>query len=331
MRGLHTLSFDPAAFSEDERVTAWMRFFSKISAIVPLPADPFLPRASIWIAERVTFTFAKSHPQYHKSEEALGFNLDQRDMVMAWTCKKGLGQYLHAGQIFNIRPGDVFFMDISRDVRAFMTDAEMYSVIIPHALVGYEPDHAVPHALFKADSPTAIWFKDWVFKTFLELPQKTQVEATELALKTKEMMRDVISAANAKSAAELTFPEKVSEYVDERIFDPNLSIETLMDAFGLSRAQLYELAGFSRGLEPHIRIARLEYSLRSLVFGRDNMDRISLVAERLAYPTIEAFSSAFQAHFNILPESVLGVLSHDRPKTGDRLWDTWLGDDHLAS
>lgn len=252
-------------------------------------------------------------------------------MVMAWTCTKGLGQYIHAGQIFNIRPGDVLFLDVSREVRAFMTGAEMYSLIIPHASVGYHPKHSAPHALFKAESPTAIEFKDWMFKTFAELPKKKRTEAPELALFAKEMMRGVIAAANTQDAAKPTFPDRVREFVDERIFDPQLSLETLMEEFGLSRAQLYELAGFSKGLEAYVREARLEYALRSLVFGTKNPDRLNLIATHIGYSSIDAFSKAFHAQFNVRPEAVLGVLSRRRPETEGKLWDTWFGDEHLAS
>lgn len=324
MRGLHTLTFDPSAFDDKDRVVAWMRFFSRISPVVPLPTEPFVPRASVWIAERANFVFAKSHPQSYQSDAALGFNLDQRGMVMAWTCSAGGGQWVHDGQIFSIRPGDVFFVDVAREVQAFMTDAEMYSVIIPHASIGYRPEEHVPHALFRASSPTAAKFKDWVFSTFPTLPNAKAKDAPQIALDAKTLMRGLLNDANALQDRTLSFPERVVEFVDEHIFNPHLSLELLMKQFEMSRAQLYELAGFSRGLEQYVRDVRLEYALRSLVFGPKITDRLAIIADQLNYATKAAFSTAFTSHFGFSPDMVLGLLSRERPDPEGKLWDTWI-------
>ncbi|GAB5455992.1 MAG: hypothetical protein Hens2KO_22210 [Henriciella sp.] len=330
MKGLHTLTFDPAAFSDEERVFAWMRFFSKISAIVPLPADPFLPRASVWIAERVTFTYAKNHPQYHESEAAAGFNLEQRDQILAFTCTKGLGQYLHDGEIFSIRPGDVFLMDVARDVRVFMTDAEMYSVVVPHSSVGYQPDAHAAHALFRAPSPTATVFRDWVFSKFPAFPETSRSAAPEVALSAKTLIRDMLDAANAQSDTPPTFSERIIDYVDEHMFEIDLTPDTLMRTFELSRAKLYELSGFSNGLDAYVSAARLEYALRSLVYGPKTPHRLEWVAERLNYPSVSAFSGAFTAQFGFSPDLVIGLLTRARPEPANKLWDTWLSDDQGA-
>ena len=330
MRGLHTLTFDPSAFDDKDRIVAWMRFFSRISPVVPLQTEPFVPRASVWIAERATFIFAKSHPQSYQSEEALGFNLDQRSMVMAWTCSAGGGQYIHNGKIFSIRPGDVFFLDVAREVQAFMTDAEMYSVIIPHASIGYKPEEHVPHALFRANNPTAEKFKAWVFSKFPELPNARTKDAPEIALEAKTLMRGLLSDANALPDTPPSFPERVVEFVDENIFDPQLDLERLMKQFEISRGQLYELAGFSSGLEQYVRDVRLEYALRSLVFGPRITDRLEIIAERLNYASIAAFSAAFTSHFGFSPEMVLGLLSRERPDLKGKLWDTWINGEQDA-
>lgn len=330
MRGLNTLTFDPSAFDDKDRVVAWMRFFSRISPVVPLQTEPFVPRASVWTAERTTFIFAKSHPQSYQSEAALSFNLDQRSMVMAWTCSAGGGQYIHNGQIFNVRPGDVFFLDVAREVQAFMTDAEMYSVIIPHASIGYRPEEHVPHALFKANNPTAEKFKNWAFSTFAKLPEAKMMAAPGIALEAKTLMRDLLADANALQDTPLSFPERVVEFVDEHIFDPNLDLERLMKQFEISRGQLYELAGFSRGLEQYVRDTRLEYAQRSLVFGPKNTERLENIADRLSYASIAAFVAAFTSHFGFTPETVLGLLSRERPDMERKLWDTWLSDEQQA-
>lgn len=327
MKGLHTLTFDPAEFTDTDRQVAWMRFFSKINPIVPLPQKVFLPRASIWIAERVTFTFAKSHPQYYQSDEAFGFNLDQRTMIMAWTCTRGNGQYFHDGRIFNICPGDVFFMDVSKRASAFMTDAEMYALIIPHASVGYDPNLHPTHCHFRAASETAGQFRDWILKTIANLPSAPRKEAPEIALNAKSKMRSLQDEAVRSSLEQVSEANRVMEFIDEHVFDPDLTLAALSEQFQLSKADLYGAAYFPNSLGEYIRNKRFEYAVRSLVFGAATETRVADIAALCGYTQTERFVERFEDTFGFAPDQVLGCLSparlNDESIASGKLWDRW--------
>lgn len=331
MQGIQKLEFDSLSFAEEDALAAWGHFFSKLSHTTPLriPGKPFLANATVWLAERVSFTVAHSQLQTYECEESSGFKGDKRDLLLAWTCKSGIGQYVHDGKIVGIRPGDLFLLDLSREVRALMTEAEMYSIAVPHQAVGYERGKHPSHALFRTGTPEARAFGTFVEEMFVALPRSARMEAPLIAAKASAFLQATLAQSSTGAVKTDTLGGRIREYVDENIFDPTLNADHLMSVFEISRGRLYEVTTFARDLERYIAERRLEYALRSLTFGPKEYVRTADLAQLCSYSDPADFEEAFSKEFGFSPELVSGILSHAklRPeeKRSPKLWDTWHG------
>lgn len=330
MKGLKSLTFDPMQFAPEERAAAWSKFFGNMSVTrtLPLPGRSFGSQATVWLAERVAFTHARSHVQTYEAEEAARIGMQKRDNLLAWTCTSGIGQYVHDGRIFSIRPGDVFILDSSKEVRAIMTEANMFSVVIPHSSVGYDPIHHPPNMLIRAFSPRAAAFRAWLMETISELPRARRSDAPEIALIAKQHMRSILMDPRRDLSADQVLSERITDFIDQHVFDEHLTPALLMETFELSRARLYALRGVPQSLDSYVADRRLEYALRSLTFGAVSPDRIPKIARLCGFEETADFCAAFEQRFQFSPNLVLGQLSHAElsPQTQETtdLWQRWL-------
>lgn len=110
---------------------------------------------------------------------------------------------------------------------------------------------------------------------------------------TKELLKPVEMDSNDD-----VLMKKVLEIINKRISDPELNVETLADAIGMSRGHLHrkikEITGTSPG--DYIRAIRLNQAAQLLQGGKKN---ISQVAYSVGYSNPSVFSTAFKAFFGI--------------------------------
>ena len=330
MMGLQSLAFDPMHFAPEDRAAAWSKFFGNMSITRTLPVGgrPFASEATVWLAERVAFTHARSQLQTYEADEAALMGAQKRDNLLAWTCTSGIGQYVHDGRVFSIRPGDVFILDASKEVRAIMTDANMFSVVIPQRSVGYDPAYHPPHRLLRASSASAAAFRSWLIDAIAHLPRARKSDAPEIALKAKERLRAIFLQSGPEASDEAARSERITDFIDDHIFDERLSPTFLMERFEVSRARLYALRGVPQNLKSYVLDKRLEYALRSLTFGPAEPDRIPRLARLCGFDEAADFSAAFERQFQFPPRLVLGQLSHARLSSDTLetagLWDRWF-------
>lgn len=330
MKGLQSLIFDPMQFAPEERAAAWSKFFGNMSVTrtLPVPGRSFGSQATVWLAERVAFTHARSHVQTYEAEAVARIGMQKRDNLLAWTCTSGIGQYVHDGRIFSIRPGDVFILDASKEVRAIMTDANMFSVVIPQSSVGYDPAQHPSSMLIRAFSERAAAFRAWLMETISELPRARRSDGAEIALIAKQQMRKVLIDTRADPSAEQVLSAQITDFIDAHVFDEHLTPAFLMEKFELSRARLYALRGVPQSLDSYVADRRLEYALRSLTSGAATADRIPRIARLCGYEETADFCTAFEQRFQFSPNLVLGQLSHAELATQTKettdLWQRWL-------
>ena len=327
MPSLKTLKFDPSQFAPEERASEWNKFFGNMSSerTLPVPGRPMSSEATIWVAGRVAFTHQRNQVQICESDEANLLSAHKRDSLLAWTATSGIGQYIHDGTLVSIRPGDVFVLDASKDVRAIMTDANIYSVTLPQGPVGYDSTRYPSHMLVRSTNPRAVDFRTWLMETIAELPGASNSDASELALSAEMRVRDLLIQPSSEKSDDRVLSERIADFIDDRIFDEHLSVEQIMGEFDVSRAQLYETLEVAQSLPSYVLDKRLEYALRSLTFGAADPDRIAQIARLCGYETVSDFAAAFEDRFQFSPSLVLGQLAHAQLQSQPaRLWEGWL-------
>ncbi|MES1163214.1 MAG: AraC family transcriptional regulator [Rhizobacter sp.] len=98
--------------------------------------------------------------------------------------------------------------------------------------------------------------------------------------------------------------DRIKQHVDERLGDPDLSIESVATAFNCSKRllhQAFELEG--RTLRDYIWDSRLENARRALAGVAPGRGTISGVAFASGFNSAAHFSRAFRGRFGVSPRA----------------------------
>lgn len=328
MKGLPKIVFDSAAFAQDDAAAAWAHFNSKTHTVTVLErADrAFSTVSTTWVADRVFFTDARLQLQTKVIRASSAPPAPERRAVLGWLCKTGGGEFLHEGRPVSIRPGDFFMFNLAGDISGLMLDMDVFAVIIPHSEIDFDPQNHPHGIVLEAETPEAQAIRTMIEASVEALPTARTVEGILHAERAKALIRPLFHDYEALQARPKPLRRQVLDYVDEQILTDELTLERVMQTFNLSRARIYDVLDLAVPFDVHVAIRRLDFALRSLVFGAKDRARLSLIAKRLGYPSREDFAGAFMLQFGFPPEMVLGVLSAERPAPGGKLWSTWLGD-----
>jgi AraC-like DNA-binding protein len=99
------------------------------------------------------------------------------------------------------------------------------------------------------------------------------------------------------------FIEKVLNYINKNIDDPDLSVEALASHLNLSRSQFYRKikALTNQTANEFLRNIRIERAKQIIEMGNTN---ISEVCYKVGFSTPSYFTKCFKEHFGILPTEV---------------------------
>lgn len=94
--------------------------------------------------------------------------------------------------------------------------------------------------------------------------------------------------------------ERATEYVNENLQRPELSVEELSGYLGMSRVHLYKKLRAVTGRTPieFIRVMRLRHGVKLLEEGRHN---VTEVAGRVGFNSPRIFSRYFKEEYGVLP------------------------------
>lgn len=106
-----------------------------------------------------------------------------------------------------------------------------------------------------------------------------------------------------RSKDDEAFVVRVCDYIDEHYGDPELSADTIVRAFSISRSQLYSLfqQNCPRSIGETIRQVRMDQAHTLLA---DTEMKVSDIAMRCGYSSVNTFCRAFKKHFGISPNAL---------------------------
>lgn len=112
-------------------------------------------------------------------------------------------------------------------------------------------------------------------------------------------------------SSEVKLLNKIVQYIDEKLNNPELSVEELSRHVGMSRGSLYHKLLEITGLTPieYIRSVKLERAVELLEKSDYNVAQIAYMT---GFGTPSYFSKLFKAQFNMLPSEYINVKRKDK-------------------
>lgn len=235
-------------------------------------------------------------------------------------------------QEFCVQPGNIFAVNLSREVHAASTGADTLTLILPRDLLRSELPQLLDSsgAIFENDSTSARVFSDHLRSlrrhvdnaTIDEVPAITQGTIGLLDALTRH---NDIGTTQARSAT-LT---ALCRHIDRHLADPELGPDNLCSAFRCSRATLYRLFKPLGGVHEHIQRRRLLACFKAITATGQAHRRIFDIAMDYGFVSPSHFSSLFRAHFGMTPRdardgAIAGPVSPaPTPGDGDPATSMW--------
>jgi len=112
-------------------------------------------------------------------------------------------------------------------------------------------------------------------------------------------------------SSEVKLINKIVQYIDEKLNNPELSVEELSKHVGMSRGSLYHKLLEITGLTPieYIRSVKLERAIELLEKSDYNVAQIAYMT---GFGTPSYFSRLFKSQFNILPSEYITANRKDK-------------------
>ncbi len=212
-----------------------------------------------------------------------------------------------AGEAIAIAAGEISVLDLGRPFETAASDFSNITLVIPREICaraqagmfhGRRLGHGsvmVPlvrsHLTFLADNAARL--------TSAEMG--AGVEAL-LTLMNASASQDADTRARAALAASLR--QKVVQFIDERLGDPDLSPAAIASACGLSRASLYRLAEIDDGIAALVQSRRLSRAFDLIADTSARAVRIDDVCHSVGFSSAAHFSRAFKACYGIAPRDL---------------------------
>lgn len=212
---------------------------------------------------------------------------------------------------FSLKEGDIGLLDLSRTVSMRMGVFRQVLLAIPTSILApmmVAPD-MVHGAVLGADAPLGRILRHHIETLFAQAGALTfkqlQGVLRATAMLTAACMAPVVEKhGKAVRSSKATQLPAIRSFIEQQLGNGNLSVETVLENFGLSRPSLYRLFASHGGVLLYIRRRRLERCLHEIAAPRNQDRRIAEIAYDWGFTNETAFSRSFRRTYGMSPREV---------------------------
>ncbi len=229
--------------------------------------------------------------------------------------------------------GDILVLDKAQPQSIAMTDSTTLHLFVPRAVLApllSEPD-AHNMQVLRASTPLASLLRGHVHNLWRNAAHLDIDEAAGVVQPTVQL---IAAAMNGRVAPETlngidtALGGAVRRYVNRAALDPDLSVDVVAKAFGISKRKTYYLFQAYDGFEAYVRRQRLRLvhaALRSSAYAGTS---ITDLAEAHGFTQRKNFNDAFRKAYGMTPSQVRELArqgASDSPDSpGSARWRDWI-------
>jgi AraC-like DNA-binding protein len=230
------------------------------------------------------------------------------DQVLVVCYRSGYFDLTAAGRTQRVLPGELAVIDLMQEVtiEAPLVDNVGLAIARPQ-LEKYVPSVHRAHGFVRPDDALSRLLRANMETIIANAATMTLADARGVSDATLQLVAaclQPLSRQLAETGSITTSLAAIRAYVEERLLEPELSQQTLLDVFGITRSTLYRLFEPLGGVAGYIARRRLDYAFRQLSDTRRPPEPVSKLAARLGYTHPSAFTRAFKDAFGLSPRQV---------------------------
>ena len=207
-------------------------------------------------------------------------------------------------------PGYIYLLDQASMVECVQRPATMQTVIIPKAALGFHPDRHPPLVKISAEIGIGRVINtlfDLVFDGLLESNSIEYDTFDQLLACLKLGLDEPPTKGDIRAKARQAMRVAISQHVEQNLDHWDLSVDTILNNFGVSRASLYRIFDDRGGVRQFISDRRLLRAVLDIAKGPMRRGAISDVAERWGFSSGANFNRAVRREFGVAPGSLINL------------------------
>ncbi|WP_233888284.1 helix-turn-helix domain-containing protein [Paraburkholderia flagellata] len=231
------------------------------------------------------------------------------------------------------QPGDMFIVDAAQPLATETAQSEFLNLAVPRRLLApllTAPDQQSMRVIRGAD-PTVALLREHLGALYRHAPQMTLTNAQAVMPATLQLAASALNASVSPEhmpAVQQCALVSICRYVEKRLTDPQLSVDLVARAFGMSRATLYRLFEQEGGFATYVRERRLRRCRAMLADPAQRSKSIADIAAAHGFTDAANFTRAFRRSIGLSPRAVrMLALNGDTElakESGADDWRYWM-------
>jgi len=285
------------------RTTAYRRWLRPIAKFQPRDDEPV--DASIITYRLGQITLAQSDSgaaHYLRDEHTIAKSRFNECLLLRLLLQGKLRGRFGKGEV-EIHQGDIYLTDLAQVSELWLLeDCRHINVMLPRAQLEDMPVHG---RILHAEWLPCRMLREHLLNFVEILRHCTADNVKEMNKATVELLRFCLRTDDVHSSERNSFDEvreRIMQYIDEHLSEPDLGALRLQHVFDTSRAQLYRQFAELGGVQHYIRNKRLQAVLRDLC--NEPHRSINEIIERYGFSNERQFQRAFRARFGMTASQV---------------------------
>lgn len=299
--------------------------------------DPFEAHIDAYMFDQIMVARTRSDSaRYQRTEK--GIRSDGVDMIMLQLFLHGEVQSIQGAQSTNVLSGDIVIFDLGKESRMFNTKFEHLTIFFPRELIEeYIPSISNWHGMtLPRKHPMTELLKTHILSIHqagasLHIDAAAGIQRSLLEITATAIETNAHNLAHSQDTIKATALLEIKKFIRKNLDHPNLSPESIAQAFGLSRAKLYRITEPLDGIMNYIREQRLKRCMRELQNPLSNHLSITEIGFKWGFNDIGTFARNFKRHFGIRPtearqsDTHTQLNNHSSSATdANRNYENWL-------
>jgi AraC-like DNA-binding protein len=265
--------------------------------------DGFFASVNAWLVDDVGIGFVKgSAQQFSRSRHKIA-----RDGMDGYVLQfYSRGESMSRGEGAVAQAADLYLIDMAQPLATVTTEHAQLSIAVPRRLLSSllkTPDDC--HELvLPAHLPMVSLLRD-TCASFAHNLQRMSPETARLAL--PSILQLAAATVNAEvdeekqAAVRTALADAVRRHIEAKLLEPDLSADSVMRTFGMSRRTLYRLFEALGGFKAYLQKQRLRRAWDALRAPELRHLSIAEIAQLHGFVNPESFSRNFRSQFNLTP------------------------------
>lgn len=210
--------------------------------------------------------------------------------------------------------GDVFITDQSLQIELFQTRLLSQGMHLPMDLLGYDRARHDPFITFSRGSVIGDLINaemDRLFTALFHRPEQARDSFYRLISCLKVAIGSDHVDGDVRSRARNAMADQICRFIERHLDAPDLSVDSVLRNFGVSRASLYRMFEGKGGVRQYISDRRLYRAIAEISEHAPSRGCINAASEKWGFSSAPNFNRAVKRRFGVTPGALIETMTQD--------------------